>query len=42
MRRGKWPERIRWTWRVMPQRVPLSALKKGMDIGQYELLQGAL
>ncbi|MFB9086085.1 hypothetical protein ACFFW8_11720 [Erwinia tracheiphila] len=27
---------------VMPQRVPLSALKKGMDIGQYELLQGAL
>ena len=27
---------------VTPQRVPLSALKKGMDSGQYELLQGAL
>lgn len=27
---------------VTPQRVPLSALKKSMDSGQYELLQGAL
>ncbi len=27
---------------VTPQRVPLSALKQGMDSGQYELLQGAL